>query len=118
MASCIKYPLASTARTLSGFPRRVGRFTGRVVNMHKRFTIDGSPALEQHLQKTCELVLAGIREVIPARKLEGLVLGGGYGRGEGGVLRGPSGDQPYNDLEYYLFLRGMNFLNRADMGRR
>ncbi len=85
--------------------------------MHKRFTIDGSPALEQHLQKICGLVLAGIREVIPTRKLEGLVLGGGYGRGEGGVLRGPSGDQPYNDLEYYLFLRGNELLNRRRYGQ-
>jgi hypothetical protein len=34
------------------------------------------------------------------------LLAGGYGRGEGGVLREISGDRPYNDLEFYVFVRG------------
>jgi hypothetical protein len=37
--------------------------------------------------------------------LEAVVLGGGYGRGEGGVLSTPLGDRPYNDLEFYVFVR-------------
>ena len=32
-----------------------------------------------------------------------LVLGGGYGRGEGGVLQGPQGVGFSNDLDYFLF---------------
>ena len=71
-----------------------------------RFTLDGSPALESHLQATCDHVLAGVRVLIPEAKLDGLLLGGGYGRGEGGVLRSPAGDLPYNDLEFYVFVRG------------
>jgi hypothetical protein len=71
-----------------------------------RFTLDGSTDLEAHLQKTCDQVLAGVRALIPATKLAGLLLGGGYGRGEGGVLRSPAGDLPYNDLEFYVFVRG------------
>jgi hypothetical protein len=51
-------------------------------------------------------VVDGVRAVIPAHLLEGILLGGGYGRGEGGVLSTPSGDQPYNDLEFYIFVRG------------
>jgi hypothetical protein len=58
------------------------------------------------LAATCDRVLAGVKQLIPATKLEGLLLGGGYGRGEGGVLRTAAGDQPYNDLEFYVFLRG------------
>ena len=76
----------------------------------RRFTLDGSPALEAHLQATCEQVLAGVRRLIPADRLEGLLLGGGYGRGEGGVLRTPAGDLPYNDLEFYVFVRGQAVL--------
>jgi hypothetical protein len=38
--------------------------------------------------------------------VEGLLLGGGYGRGEGGVLQSDTGEQPYNDLEFYIFVRG------------
>ena len=32
-----------------------------------------------------------------------LVLGGGYGRGEGGVMAGPRGEGFSNDLDYFLF---------------
>ena len=76
-----------------------------------RFTIDGSDALEARLGQTCERVLGGVQALVPAHKLEGLVLGGGYGRGEGGVLRTEAGDEPYNDLEFYVFMRGHRLLN-------
>jgi len=71
-----------------------------------RFTIDGSDDLEQRLAALCEMAASGIRARIPKTKIEGLLLGGGYGRGEGGVLRTAEGDRPYNDLEFYALLRG------------
>lgn len=77
----------------------------------QRFTLDGDAALEQHLARACERVLSGVRGLIPAAKLEAVFLGGGYGRGEGGVLRTASGDQPYNDLEFYIAVRGNRHLN-------
>ena len=78
---------------------------------NRRFTLDGSAELEKHLERTCQQVLAGVRRLIPGRRLAGLLLGGGYGRGEGGVLKTGAGDRPYNDLEFYVFLRGNNFLD-------
>ena len=74
--------------------------------MSQQFTIDGSDALESHLAATGARVLASVKSLVPATKLEGLLLGGGYGRGEGGVLKTTAGDQPYNDLEFYVFIRG------------
>ena len=74
--------------------------------MSQRFTIDGSDALEAHLAATCEKVLAGIKSLVPAAKLDGIALGGGYGRGEGGVLKTPAGDRSYNDLEFFVFIGG------------
>ncbi|EEF57036.1 hypothetical protein [Pedosphaera parvula] len=74
--------------------------------MTAKFTIDGSDALEAHLAHTCSGILAGVRSIIPAAELEALVLGGGYGRGQGGVFKTDSGDRPYNDLEFYVFIRG------------
>ncbi len=75
-----------------------------------RFTVDGSAFLEKHLHEVCGLVLDGVRDVIPSSRLEGLLLAGGYGRGEGGVLRTAGGDRPYNDVEFYVFVRGNAFL--------
>lgn len=74
--------------------------------MKQRFTIDGSDALEAHLGATCDKVLSRVRDLVPAGRLEGVLLGGGYGRGEGGVMKSAGGDQPYNDLEFYVFIRG------------
>jgi GT2 family glycosyltransferase len=79
-----------------------------------RFTMDGSENLEDRLAKICEEVLVGVQKLIPENKLEALLLGGGYGRGQGGVLRTTSGDAPYNDLEFYVFLRGNRLLNERN----
>jgi len=83
-----------------------------------RFTLDGDDALERGLKRTCARVLSGIRGLIPADKLEAVVLGGGYGRGEGGVLRGPAGDRPYNDLEFDVAIRGNRHVNEFRYHRR
>ena len=74
--------------------------------MTQRFTVDGSAELEQRLEKWCIDFAADVQRIIPSNILEAIVLGGGYGRGEGGVLRTPQGEQAYNDLEFYVFVRG------------
>ena len=79
--------------------------------MNTRFTPYGSPALERHLADVCDRVREGISEIIPSDRLEGIALAGGYGRGEGGVLRTDEGDQPYNDLEFFVFVHGNTILN-------
>ena len=71
-----------------------------------RFTLDGSAELEAHLERICERVRDGVRAIVPVDKLDAVLLGGGYGRGEGGVLRTPAGDRPYNDLESFVCVRG------------
>src|SRR4051812_18402278 len=77
----------------------------------ERFTIDGTDQLEEHLERTCEKVLAGGLGIVSPRRLEALLLGGGYGRGEGGVLKTERGDRPYNDLEFYVCLCGTHWSN-------
>lgn len=75
-------------------------------SLTNRFTLDGSTELETQLSEICHKVKESIAQVIPPERFELLLLGGGYGRGEGGVLRTEEGDRPYNDLEFYLFLHG------------
>lgn len=76
----------------------------------ERFTVDGSDELESKLADNCRVTLAGVKKLIPQPALEGLLLAGGYGRGEGGVLKTPEGDKPYNDMEFYVFVKGNAFL--------
>jgi hypothetical protein len=82
-----------------------------------RFTVDGSDALERKLAQICENVRSGVQSLVRGNKLEALVLGGGYGRGQGGVLKTSSGDEPYNDLEFYVFLRGNRLWNSRKYGK-
>ena len=79
--------------------------------MRQRFTIDGSERLEQEIAEKCREIGHEVGKLIPGRKLEALVLGGGYGRGQGGVLLTEHGDRPYNDLEFYVFLNGNRLWN-------
>jgi hypothetical protein len=84
--------------------------------MTRRFTLDGSDGLERHLARIGEEARRGVQAIVPEARLEGILLGGGYGRGEGGVLNTPQGDQPYNDLEFYICARGARWLNEARFG--
>ena len=96
--------VASDIRSLFG-PDPAG------IRLATRCTLNGSKDLERHLANICKKVLVGIRRFVPENKLEGIALGGGYGRGEGGVLQMHAGDQPYNDLEFYVFVRGHPWLS-------
>lgn len=75
-----------------------------------RFTVDGGDTLELHLSKICAEVCAGVQEIVSPDLLDGLLLGGGYGRGEGGVLKTRDGERPYNDMEFYVFVKGSTII--------
>lgn len=51
-------------------------------------------------------------------KLAEVVLGGGYGRGEGGVRHTEQGDRLYNDLDLFAFSRGADRRERRELGER
>ena len=69
-----------------------------------RYTGVPDAALESLIDRT----LAELASEIDALRLpclQAVVLGGGYGRGEGGVLRTPAGNRLYNDLDFFVFTR-------------
>jgi hypothetical protein len=90
---------------------------GSFTAMNNRFTIDGSQELEDRLEGICGQVQRGATALIPRDEIAAIVLGGGYGRGEGGVLKAEDGDRPYNDLDFYVFLRGRRLWREFRYGR-
>jgi hypothetical protein len=59
---------------------------------------------QPELEARLELHFARVKASFEAQGFTGsLVLGGGYGRGEGGVMKGNDGPGFSNDLDYFLF---------------
>ncbi|MGI9242991.1 MAG: hypothetical protein ACR2RV_19495 [Verrucomicrobiales bacterium] len=70
-----------------------------------RYFLQAHPALASRLEAHFDDLCARIeRNPAIAAKVAAVVLGGGYGRGEGGVLVNPDGSEElFNDLDYFLF---------------
>lgn len=67
-----------------------------------RYTLISDPDVDATLDCVLPEISAEIEELrLP--KLRAVVLGGGYGRGEGGVLHTPEGGRLYNDLDFFVF---------------
>ncbi len=81
-----------------------------------RYTVDGSEALESLVRTINERVTADIHKIVPQDQIDGLVLAGGYGRGEGGIFVTDGKERLYNDLDYYLFLKGNRRQNEQNYG--
>jgi hypothetical protein len=68
------------------------------------FALRGSPAFNRQLHEDLSSITLDVAAAIgPA--VEGLVLGGGYGRGEGGVVVVDGVERPYNDFDLFLFVK-------------
>ena len=65
-----------------------------------RFVARDSPAVDALVADAVAKIGAEI-EALRVPDLDGVVLGGGYGRGEGGVLSEGAGDRPSNDLDFF-----------------
>lgn len=73
--------------------------------MSREYFVEESPALTERLERHFESARALLSTFPEAEKqVECLLLGGGYGRGEGGVGTEADGSKSlFNDLDYFLF---------------
>ncbi len=67
-----------------------------------RFTVDGSDELEARIARDMATVRGRVTEVVRTEDLTALVLGGGYGRGEGGVFEVDGEERVYNDYDFFV----------------
>lgn len=70
-----------------------------------RYTLTSDPDIASLLDRFLPAVAAEI-DSLQLPKLHAVVLGGGYGRGEGGVRHTPDGGRLYNDLDFFVFSNG------------
>lgn len=75
--------------------------------MSARYTFAREPAVDHWLDAALAELAAEIARLPCAGRVETVLLGGGYGRGEGGVLRREGQPpRPYNDLDLFVIARG------------
>lgn len=70
-----------------------------------RFTVTGDLSLDELISSQLRIVTEDVLESLGPEKVVALVLGGGYGRGEGGAARVDGGYEPYNDYDLVLVHR-------------
>ena len=70
--------------------------------MVQRYTIDGNDRLEQRIGNDMECIRDAALKAVSPENMTALVLGGGYGRGEGGVYLVDGEERPYNDYDFFV----------------
>ena len=83
-----------------------------------RYTVIPSPELDALLDSALAEIARELETIRTGGRLVCVVLGGGYGRGEGGVLHTASGDRLYNDLDFFVFTDGANRRMQQKIGRQ
>ena len=79
---------------------------------NEHFTAEGDPAVEQAIADMIRRLADDVHRLADADHVA-LYLGGGYGRGEGGVLVTQDGKHlPYNDLDFFAFSKGLSSAKR------
>ena len=85
------------------------KFTERT---HNFYTAVCEQSVEAMLDNALSGMAVDIAELLPERD-SCIYLGGGYGRGEGGVFRvSPAEVRLYNDLDFFVFTSGIGFAGR------
>ena len=79
---------------------------------NEHFTAEGDPVVEQAIADMFRRLADDVRRLANADRIA-LYLGGGYGRGEGGVLITQDGRHlPYNDLDFFVFSKCLSATKR------
>ncbi len=81
-----------------------------------RYAHHGSNAFNQQLDDTLRAITLDTEAALGGN-LVALILGGGYGRGEGGVEIVAGGERPYNDLDLALVVKTPSAVPQAVLAR-
>jgi len=91
---------------------------GKPVPAPQRFTRYGSEELETHLHSACERVANGVLGIVPPAYFDGLLLAGGFGCGEGGVIASPAGEKAGGAFEFLILAQEGTEMEVADLAPR
>lgn len=73
--------------------------------MSPKYTTEYDAAIESEMDSILESIVSDIKKDRVADMLEFVALGGGYGRGEGGILKADTASHLYNDLDFFVIAK-------------
>lgn len=76
--------------------------------MSPKYTVYGDEALDRRIESDMALVAEAALRAVPPAHVAAVVLGGGYGRGEGGVFLEDGGQKLFNDYDMFLITKGLS----------
>jgi hypothetical protein len=78
-----------------------------------KYTIKGNAAFDKVLDAHLEHIAETVKNSAFSKDVAAIMLGGGYGRGEGGVFKSASGKMKlYNDLDFFVVTRNVSCCRR------
>lgn len=83
-----------------------------------RYTLRGSPSIERHIGATIARAAGLVAKHFDPSQCRALVLLGGYGRGEGGVIRENGEERAHNNLDFLLVTTNSGALRKSALKKR
>lgn len=83
-----------------------------------RYTLRGSSDVEKRIGATIARAAGTVAKHFGRDECRALVLLGGYGRGEGGVIREENGERPHNNLDLLLVTTPWGMLRQTALKKR
>jgi hypothetical protein len=83
-----------------------------------KYTVYGNDAFDRKIDSLLEIIAGRVVDAVGRKNLAALALGGGYGRGEGGVLLNSNGEMSlYNDLDFFVITSDISRLRQRRINR-
>ena len=79
-----------------------------------KYTLTGSKDFDNLIDEQLKLVTEEILKLIPEQDIAAILLGGGYGRGEGGVLIEDNKEYLYNDYDLFVILKNISYFRKKE----
>ncbi|MFA7056200.1 MAG: hypothetical protein WC155_01390 [Candidatus Cloacimonadales bacterium] len=77
-----------------------------------KYTLSGSQEFDNLIDNQLKQIKEEILNLIPPCDIVAILLGGGYGRGEGGVFIKDGKEYPYNDYDLFVILKNVGIVKK------
>ncbi|MEA2012949.1 MAG: hypothetical protein U9O87_07730, partial [Verrucomicrobiota bacterium] len=85
--------------------------------MNLKYTVYGDSAFDKKIDGDMKLISETVLAGVDKNDITALILGGGYGRGEGGVISHDGKMQLYNDYDFFVITENVSMQRRNELNR-